>query len=31
MNWYPGNRWMLTKIKSQPSNTHLKQPEIKGT
>jgi bifunctional non-homologous end joining protein LigD len=29
MSWYPGNRWMLTKMKPQPSNAQLERPEIK--
>jgi hypothetical protein len=29
MSWYPGNRWMLTKIRPQPSNSHIEQPETK--
>jgi hypothetical protein len=30
MNWYPGNRWMLTKIKPQSTNSQPSQPEIKN-
>jgi hypothetical protein len=26
-NWYPGNRWMLTKTKTAPSNSQPEQPE----